>query len=86
MNRIFGARGDQSARRVTGRELPIDFAALRSGDPPELAANTIRLRREFGWSPRFICLDDIIATAWSWFRNRPEGYRSPGAPSHGEPA
>jgi UDP-glucose 4-epimerase len=63
-----------SAKRVTGREIPIELAARRAGDPPELWANADRLRSELGWSPHFTRLDDIIATAWKWFRDHPHGY------------
>jgi UDP-glucose 4-epimerase len=64
----------ESARRVTGCEIPIEFASRRAGDPPELWANADRLRSDLGWSPRFTRLDEIIATAWKWFRDHPQGY------------
>jgi UDP-glucose 4-epimerase len=64
----------ESAVRVTGRKIPLEFAARRAGDPPELWASADRLRSELGWSPRFTRLDDIIATAWKWFREHPQGY------------
>jgi UDP-glucose 4-epimerase len=63
-----------AARRVTGREIHIDSAARRPGDPPELWAVGKRLRDELGWQPRFTALEDIIATAWRWFSSRPDGY------------
>jgi UDP-glucose 4-epimerase len=63
-----------AARRVTGRQIPQEVGARRAGDPPELWANGDRLRSELGWSPRFTRLDDIIATAWNWFRDHPHGY------------
>jgi UDP-glucose 4-epimerase len=63
-----------SAVRVTGQEIPVELATRRAGDPPELWANADRLRSELGWSPRFTRLDDIIATAWTWFREHPHGY------------
>lgn len=64
----------ESARRVTGREIPVEYGPRRSGDPPELLADAERIRRDFGWSPRFTELDDVIATAWKWFRHHPDGY------------
>jgi UDP-glucose 4-epimerase len=63
-----------AATRVTGRKIPVESATRRAGDPPELWANADRLRGELGWSPRFTRLDDIIATAWHWFRDHPQGY------------
>ena len=59
-----------AARRVTGREIPVEFAAHRAGDPPELWANADSLRGELGWSPQFTRLDDVIATAWKWLTAR----------------
>jgi UDP-glucose 4-epimerase len=63
-----------AATRVTKREIPVEYSTRRAGDPPELWANADRLRSELGWSPRFTSLDDIIATAWRWFRDHPHGY------------
>jgi UDP-glucose 4-epimerase len=64
----------EAARRVTGHEIPLEEAPRRPGDPPELWAQADRLRHELGWSPRFTRLDEIIATAWQWFRSKPNGY------------
>lgn len=63
-----------AAGRVTGREVAVDDAPRRPGDPPALWAVARRLREELGWQPRFTRLDDIIATAWQWLRTRPDGY------------
>jgi UDP-glucose 4-epimerase len=60
----------ESARRVTGRTIPVETAPRRPGDPPELWANADRIRAELGWTPRFLQLDDIVATAWNWFRRQ----------------
>jgi UDP-glucose 4-epimerase len=65
-----------SARRVTKAEIPIRESARRPGDPPELWANADRLRFELGWTPQFTNLDDVVATAWAWFRSHPAGYRT----------
>jgi UDP-glucose 4-epimerase len=63
-----------AAGRVTGREIPVEIAPRRPGDPPALWAIARKLRDELGWEPRFTRLEDIIATAWQWFRDRPDGY------------
>jgi UDP-glucose 4-epimerase len=70
-----------SAQRVTGRDIPVELAARRAGDPPELWAKADRLRNELGWSPQFTRLDDIVATAWTWFRDHPHGYQDANSPT-----
>ena len=65
-----------SVRRVTQKAIPVVIGPRREGDPAELFANSQRIRTELGWVPRFTQLDDIVETAWRWFRNHPEGYRS----------
>jgi len=27
-----------------------------------------------GWSARYTEIDDIVSTAWQWFKNHPRGY------------
>jgi UDP-glucose-4-epimerase GalE len=63
-----------SARRVSGREIPIEYGGRRPGDPAILFADAGKIRRELGWSARYTEIDPIVATAWMWFRNHPEGY------------
>jgi UDP-glucose-4-epimerase GalE len=63
-----------SVRRVTGREIPIEYGARRSGDPAILFADAGKIRRELGWSARYTEIDPIVETAWRWFQNHPEGY------------
>jgi UDP-glucose 4-epimerase len=64
------------ARSVTGREIPLRIEARRAGDPAVLVASSERARRELGWAPRRDKLEDIVASAWEWQRNHPNGYES----------
>lgn len=64
----------EAARRVTGHPIPTQLAPRRPGDPPSLYADSARLRRRFGWSPRYMDLDEIIRTAWNWHRAHPDGF------------
>ncbi len=66
----------ETARRVTGREIPAVDAPRRPGDPAVLVASSDKIRDELGWTPRFPDLEDIIATAWEWHRGHPKGYCS----------
>lgn len=68
----------ESARRVTGHPIPAVIGPRRPGDPAILYANSDKIRRELGWSARFTDLDEIVESAWRWFREHPKGYRDPG--------
>jgi UDP-glucose 4-epimerase len=63
-----------SARRVTGVDIPAEYGPRRPGDPAILFANADKIRRELGWSPRYTEIDPIVATAWKWFQGHPSGY------------
>lgn len=56
----------ESARRVTGREIPVIVEARRPGDPAVLVASSAKIQRELGWAPKFDQLDAILTTAWDW--------------------
>jgi UDP-glucose 4-epimerase len=62
-----------TARRVTGREIPAVEEARRPGDPPALVAGAERARTELGWEPRK-GLEDMIGDAWAWYQAHPGGY------------
>jgi UDP-glucose 4-epimerase len=59
-----------SARRVTGRPIPVEECPRRPGDPAVLVAGSEKIKRELGWQPRFADLDTIIASAWEWQQKR----------------
>jgi UDP-glucose 4-epimerase len=58
----------ETARAVTGREIPTVEAARRVGDPAVLVASSERIRRELGWVPEKPALEDMVADAWRWVR------------------
>lgn len=62
------------ARAVTGHPIPAHIGARRAGDPAILVASNARIRHELGWQPEIAELEDIIASAWRWHRNHPDGY------------
>ncbi|NLG78515.1 MAG: UDP-glucose 4-epimerase GalE [Firmicutes bacterium] len=71
----------ETARRVTGRDIPVVDAPRRPGDPAVLVASSDRIMRELGWKPRYADLETIIATAWEWHRRHPRGYAGKAAPA-----
>ncbi|MFI9270656.1 UDP-glucose 4-epimerase GalE [Kitasatospora sp. NPDC052896] len=56
----------ESVKRVTGREIPVQIAARRAGDPAVLVASAERAHRALGWKPKRPELDDIVADAWAF--------------------
>lgn len=64
----------ETARRVTGREIPAEVGDPRPGDPPVLIASSDKIRDDLGWTPEHNALEDIIGSAWDWHRRHPEGY------------
>ena len=66
----------ESVRRVTGVDFEVRKGDRRPGDPPRLFANPAKIREELGWSAATTDLDAIVATAWNWFNEHPNGYKS----------
>ncbi|HTB45473.1 MAG TPA: UDP-glucose 4-epimerase GalE [Acetobacteraceae bacterium] len=58
----------RSVEHVTGRLIDVRTAARREGDPASVVADASRAREVLGFNPRFVALDDMVRTAWSWFR------------------
>jgi UDP-glucose-4-epimerase GalE len=58
----------ESARRVSGRDVPFERARRREGDPPRLVADASRARALLGWAPQQPSLDAIVRSAWEWMR------------------
>ena len=55
-----------TARQVTGREIPVRIGRRRPGDPDRLIGDASLIRQDLGWQPKFAALDKIIETAWQW--------------------
>ncbi len=66
----------ETAKRVTGVDIPYEFAPRRSGDPAVLVASPERAKRELGWKPKFTELEAIVESAWRWHKSHPEGYEA----------
>ena len=62
-----------TARRVTGREIPVVEEGRRAGDPPRLVAANARARENLGWTPGQ-SLEDMVRDAWAWYQAHPDGY------------
>ena len=69
----------ETARKVTGCEIPARVVARRPGDPPRLVSGGTRARDELGWEPQRPDLADIIGDAWRFLQSHPRGYHGKGA-------
>ena len=63
-----------SARKVTGHKIPSKVCEKRAGDPAQLIASSAKAREILGWQPKFTDIEEIIATAWNWHKNHPNGF------------
>lgn len=63
-----------TARKVTGHEIPARIAERRAGDPARLIASSDKARQVLLWKPEHADLEEIISTAWDWHKNHPNGY------------
>jgi UDP-glucose 4-epimerase len=64
----------ETARRVTGREVPFEKVGRREGDPPRLVGDATKAREVLGWAPRRPSLEAIVRSAWEWMQRHPDGY------------
>ena len=64
----------ETARKVTGREIPAQIGPRRGGDPPVLVASSEAIISKLGWKPKYAGLEEIIGTAWKWHQDHPLGY------------
>ncbi|MGL4910949.1 MAG: UDP-glucose 4-epimerase GalE [Romboutsia sp.] len=63
-----------SARKVTGHEIPAKVCERRLGDPAKLVASSDKARAELGWEPKFENIESMISSAWNWHQNYPNGF------------
>ena len=64
----------ETAKKVTGMDIKTVEAKRRAGDPAVLIASSEKIIKELNWKPQFSDLDQILATAWKWHKNHPDGY------------
>ena len=64
----------ETARQVTGKDIPVRIGPRRAGDPAVLIASSDKIKSELGWQPRFQDLNMIVESAWRWMLSHPNGY------------
>jgi UDP-glucose 4-epimerase len=61
----------QKVKEVTGKDIKIEYASRRPGDPASLTARVDRIHSVIGWEPQYDSLDFIIKSAYEWEKKRP---------------
>jgi UDP-glucose 4-epimerase len=64
-----------SARKVTGKEIPTVEKGRRAGDPAVLIADSARAMSVLKWKPVHADIGEIIDTAWRWHQKLYEKYK-----------
>jgi UDP-glucose 4-epimerase len=66
----------QEVRAVTGRPVPVEWAAAASEDTPRVRLSAEKAARELGWESR-VALAEGIRRLWEWVRTRTPGEAPP---------
>ena len=56
----------EAVKRVSGKDFAVRFAPRRPGDPPEIVADSTKIRGQLGWQPQHDDLDRIVRHALDW--------------------
>lgn len=64
----------ETAKEVTGIDIPVKIGERRSGDPSTLIASSDKAKRVLGWNPTRTSIQQIISDAWNWHKHHPNGY------------
>jgi UDP-glucose 4-epimerase len=65
----------ETARKVTGRAIPVRIAPRRIGDPATLVADPQKAQSVLGWNPRMSNLTTILRSQGEWMQKHPQGYK-----------
>lgn len=63
-----------AARKVTNDPIKTVITPRRAGDPAQLIASSEKARTVLGWKPEYLDVEEIIASAWNWHKNHPNGF------------
>jgi UDP-glucose 4-epimerase len=59
-----------TARSVTGKDVPFEECPRRAGDPDVLIGSSDKARQILGWKPQYADLTTIVKHAWNWHQRR----------------
>lgn len=55
-------------QQVTDLDVPFEIRERRAGDPAQLVGDARRASEALNWSPRLVSLQQIVQTAWVWYK------------------
>ncbi|WP_042357202.1 UDP-glucose 4-epimerase GalE [Bacillus rubiinfantis] len=64
----------ETAKQVTGLNIPVVIGERRAGDPSTLIASSEKAKQILGWNPTRTSIEQIIRDAWNWHQHHPDGY------------
>jgi UDP-glucose 4-epimerase len=64
----------ETARKITGCEIPVRNGSRRPGDPAVLVASSEKTMKLLDLKPKYPLLSQIIDSAWRWHSRYPDGY------------
>jgi UDP-glucose 4-epimerase len=64
----------ETAKAVSGIEIPVKIGERRAGDPSTLIASSEKAKQVLRWTPAKTSIEQIIKDAWKWHVNHPNGY------------
>ena len=53
-----------AARKITGKEIPADYAERRAGDPATLVASAKYAAKKLGWKAEHSGIETLLETTW----------------------
>jgi len=64
----------ETVRKVSGKDFKVIEAQRRPGDAPVLTSDAAKAKNELGWRTEKPGLEEMVATAWQWHNEHPDGY------------
>ena len=64
----------QAAEQIVKFKIVVEMKGRRAGDTSKLVAAADLIKSRLGWHPKYENINDIIASAWQWHRQNPQGY------------
>ncbi len=55
-----------AAMEITGKMIPIEYAARRPGDAASVEADASKIKNELGFEAKYSDIQTIISSAWAW--------------------
>jgi len=65
----------ETVKKVSGKDFKVVAVDRRRGDAPVLTSDATKAKKELGWKTELPELEKIVATAWKWHNDHPDGYQ-----------